>query len=163
MEVPFARSYFTGDEGAAIADVVASGWVSQGPRVGAFERAFAARVGAPDAVAVSSCTSALHLALHVSGGSLYVGGGFSAYRSVATSAYRLAKLDRLTGALDTAFSPPGRSSGVIVVVSSPGFSRHVSCDESSHPSFHLCQARKCAPGAFQLIVSQPPAHLKRSQ
>ena len=67
MEVPFARPYFTGDEGAAIADVVASGWVSQGPRVGAFERAFAARVGAPDAVAVSSCTSALHLALHVSG------------------------------------------------------------------------------------------------
>jgi perosamine synthetase len=67
MEVPFARPYFTGDEGAAIADVVASGWVSQGPRVGAFERAFAARVGAPDAVAVSSCTNALHLALHVSG------------------------------------------------------------------------------------------------
>jgi perosamine synthetase len=67
MEVPFARPYFTGDEGAAIADVVASGWVSQGPRVEAFERAFAARVGAPDAVAVSSCTSALHLALHVSG------------------------------------------------------------------------------------------------
>jgi dTDP-4-amino-4,6-dideoxygalactose transaminase len=67
MEVPFARPYFTGGEGAAIADVVASGWVSQGPRVGAFERAFAARVGAPDAVAVSSCTSALHLALHVSG------------------------------------------------------------------------------------------------
>ena len=67
MEVPFARPYFTGDEGAAIAEVVASGWVSQGPRVAAFERAFAARVGAPDAVAVSSCTSALHLALHVSG------------------------------------------------------------------------------------------------
>jgi len=67
MEVPFARPYFTGDEGAALADVVAGGWVSQGPRVAAFERAFAARVGAPDAVAVSSCTSALHLALYVSG------------------------------------------------------------------------------------------------
>jgi perosamine synthetase len=67
MEVPFARPHFTGNEGAAIAAVVASGWVSQGPRVEAFERAFAARVGSPDAVAVSSCTTALQLALHVSG------------------------------------------------------------------------------------------------
>jgi perosamine synthetase len=67
MEVPFARPHFTGDEGVAIAAVVASGWVSQGPRVEAFERAFAERVGAPHAVAVSSCTTALQLALHVSG------------------------------------------------------------------------------------------------
>jgi len=66
-EVPFARPHFTGDEGAAIAAVVASGWVSQGPQVRAFEQAFAARVGAPDAVATSSCTSALQLALHASG------------------------------------------------------------------------------------------------
>jgi perosamine synthetase len=67
MEVPFARPHFVGGEGAAIAEVVGSGWVSQGPRVRAFEQAFAARVGAPEAVATSSCTSALHLALHASG------------------------------------------------------------------------------------------------
>lgn len=67
MEVPFARPFFTGDEGAAVAAVIASGWVSQGPRVREFERAFADRVGAPDAVATTSCTTALHLALHTSG------------------------------------------------------------------------------------------------
>ena len=67
MEVPFARPYLCGDEGAAVAEAIASGWVSQGPRVREFEAAFARRVGAADAVAVSNCTVALHLALHVSG------------------------------------------------------------------------------------------------
>ena len=67
MEVPFARPSFTGDEGAAVAEAIASGWVSQGPRVRAFEQAFAERVGAPDAIATTSCTTALALALHVSG------------------------------------------------------------------------------------------------
>src|SRR3954465_4842235 len=67
MEVPFTRPYFRGDEGAAVAEAVASGWVSQGPRVRAFEEAFAARHGAADAVAVTSCTTALQLALYVSG------------------------------------------------------------------------------------------------
>ena len=67
MEVPFARPYLTGREGAAVAEVIASGWLSQGPRVREFEQAFAARVGAPDAVATTSCTTALALALYVSG------------------------------------------------------------------------------------------------
>jgi dTDP-4-amino-4,6-dideoxygalactose transaminase len=64
MQVPFARPYFRGDEGAAVAEAIASGWVSQGPRVREFEAAFAERVGAPHAVATTSCTSALHLALY---------------------------------------------------------------------------------------------------
>jgi dTDP-4-amino-4,6-dideoxygalactose transaminase len=67
MEVPFARPSFTGGEAAAIAEAIATGWVSQGPRVSEFEAAFAERVGAADAVAVTSCTTALMLALHVSG------------------------------------------------------------------------------------------------
>src|SRR3954464_1311270 len=67
MQVPFTRPYFRGDEGAAVAEAIASGWVSQGPRVREFEQAFAERVGAADAVATSNCTTALHLALHVSG------------------------------------------------------------------------------------------------
>ena len=33
MNVPFARPYLTGDEGAAVAEVIATGWVSQGPKV----------------------------------------------------------------------------------------------------------------------------------
>jgi perosamine synthetase len=67
MEVAFARPYLTGAEGAAVAEVIASGWLSQGPRVREFEQAFAKRVGAPDAVATTSCTTALHLALHAIG------------------------------------------------------------------------------------------------
>jgi perosamine synthetase len=67
MEIPFSRPYLTGDEGAAVAAVIASGWVSQGPRVRDFEAAFAARVGSADAVATTNCTTALQLALYVSG------------------------------------------------------------------------------------------------
>ncbi|MFN8037023.1 MAG: DegT/DnrJ/EryC1/StrS family aminotransferase [Acidimicrobiia bacterium] len=54
-------------EQAAAAEAVASGWVAQGPRVGAFEHAMAELVGAQHAVALSSCTAALHLALVVLG------------------------------------------------------------------------------------------------
>jgi perosamine synthetase len=67
MEVPFTRPYLRGDEGRAVAETIATGWVSQGPRVREFEAAFAARVGAPDAVATTNCTTALQLALYVSG------------------------------------------------------------------------------------------------
>jgi dTDP-4-amino-4,6-dideoxygalactose transaminase len=57
-----------GDEEArAAAEAVASGWVAQGPRVAAFEEAVRDRVGAAHGVAVSSCTTALHLALVVLG------------------------------------------------------------------------------------------------
>lgn len=67
MQVPFARPHLPGGEAEAVASVIASGWVSQGPRVQAFEQAFARRVGAPEAVATTSCTTALHLALYASG------------------------------------------------------------------------------------------------
>jgi perosamine synthetase len=67
MEIPFSRPMLRGDEGDAVAQVIASGWVSQGPRVREFEAAFAERVGAAEAVATSNCTTALHLALYVLG------------------------------------------------------------------------------------------------
>jgi perosamine synthetase len=67
MEIPITRPHLAGDEQAAVAEVIASGWLSQGPKVRAFEEAFAERVGAADAVATTSCTTALSLALHVSG------------------------------------------------------------------------------------------------
>lgn len=66
-QIPITRPYLAGNEGAAVAETIASGWLSQGPRVREFEEAFAARVGAADAVATTSCTTALALALYVSG------------------------------------------------------------------------------------------------
>lgn len=48
---------------AAVGDVLRSGWPGPGPAVERFEESFARYVGAPHAVAVSSCTAALHLAL----------------------------------------------------------------------------------------------------
>jgi perosamine synthetase len=67
MTIPVMRPWFDAEEASAVASAVASGWVAQGPRVAEFEQAFAAAIGADHAVAVSSCTAALHLALVVSG------------------------------------------------------------------------------------------------
>src|ERR1051325_9984987 len=46
----------------AVMDVLRSGWLTMGPRTADFERAFAEHLGARHAIAVSSCTAALHLA-----------------------------------------------------------------------------------------------------
>ncbi|MET1039355.1 MAG: DegT/DnrJ/EryC1/StrS family aminotransferase [Aeromicrobium sp.] len=61
------RPWLGQDEVSALAEVIASGWIAQGPRVAAFEAQFAATQQAHEAVAVSSCTTALHLALLVAG------------------------------------------------------------------------------------------------
>ena len=45
-DIPFARPDFDQAEARAVADVLASGWASQGPAVARFEEQFAARVGA---------------------------------------------------------------------------------------------------------------------
>ena len=65
--IPIAKPYLTNEEAQAAYDVILSGWITQGPRVQEFEEKFAAYVGAKFAVAVSSCTTALHLAMIVSG------------------------------------------------------------------------------------------------
>ncbi|AMY10397.1 UDP-4-amino-4-deoxy-L-arabinose--oxoglutarate aminotransferase [Luteitalea pratensis] len=61
--VPLARPDMGDAELSAIAEVLASGWLTTGPRVKAFEAAFAQHVGAAEAVALNSCTAGLHLAL----------------------------------------------------------------------------------------------------
>jgi len=65
--IPVARPCFGQEEEQAVLEALRSGWVSQGPKVAEFEKRFAEYVGAAHAVAVSSCTTALHLAMVVSG------------------------------------------------------------------------------------------------
>lgn len=63
MGIAFAKPELGEEEAEAAREAILSGWVTQGPRVQAFEEAFAKYCGASHAVAVSSCTTALHLAL----------------------------------------------------------------------------------------------------
>src|SRR5881296_4410049 len=61
--VPFFRPEIDEDDIAAVVQALESGWLTTGPRVKEFEATFARYVGAAHAVAVNSCTAALHLAL----------------------------------------------------------------------------------------------------
>ena len=67
LRVPLTRPYFKGHEGELVAEVIASGWITQGPKVAEFESAVADYVGAEHAVAVANCTAALHLVLVAAG------------------------------------------------------------------------------------------------
>lgn len=63
----FGRPQVLEEDVAAVAATMRSGWIGKGPRVEEFETAFARYIGCRNAVAVSSCTSALHLALLAAG------------------------------------------------------------------------------------------------
>lgn len=65
--IPIAKPLMSEPEADAARRVILGGWITQGPEVAGFEREFAAFVGAPHACAVSSCTTALHLALMAAG------------------------------------------------------------------------------------------------
>src|SRR6185503_18353336 len=65
--LPFHVPDVGDEEIAEVLDVLRSGWLTTGPKARDFEREFAAVVGAKHAVAVNSCTAALHLALEAAG------------------------------------------------------------------------------------------------
>ena len=65
--LPYGRQWLADDDVAAVLAVLRSDWLTTGPKVDEFERAFAETVGAKEAVAVSSGTAALHAAMHAVG------------------------------------------------------------------------------------------------
>ena len=109
-EIPLARPVLGAAEEQAVVAVLRSGQLSLGPRVPEFERAFARRVGAPYASAVSSGTAGLHLALRAAGvgdGDEVVTSPFSFVASANVCLYERARpvfadIDPLTLNLDPA-------------------------------------------------------------
>jgi perosamine synthetase len=67
LQVPFHRAPVGEEEVQAVSEVIRSGWLTMGPKTFKFEKEFAKYVGAQHAIAVSTGTAALHLALEAAG------------------------------------------------------------------------------------------------
>jgi perosamine synthetase len=67
MQVPFYRPSLTNAEISEVVDCLKSGWLTTGPRAKQFEQEFAAYMEQKHAIALNSCTAALHLALEAIG------------------------------------------------------------------------------------------------
>ena len=65
--LPFSRPSIAEEDISAVADVLRSGWITTGPNVTEFERAFCEYVGCKRAVALSSATAGMHLVLKALG------------------------------------------------------------------------------------------------
>jgi dTDP-4-amino-4,6-dideoxygalactose transaminase len=67
QSVPFHVPFLGKEEIRAVTETLESGWITTGPKTHCFEEAFARFIGVRHALAVSSCTAALHLSLEASG------------------------------------------------------------------------------------------------
>jgi dTDP-4-amino-4,6-dideoxygalactose transaminase len=67
LQVPFFRPSLQPQEISEVVETLRSGWLTSGPKVKRFEEDFAANIGAANAVALNSCTAALHLAVEALG------------------------------------------------------------------------------------------------
>ena len=65
--IPYGKQFIADEDIAAVVEALRSDWLTTGPRVEEFERAFAKTVGAQEAVSVSSGTAALHAAVFAAG------------------------------------------------------------------------------------------------
>lgn len=63
MNVPIARASLTPEEIESVLEPLRTGWLVQGPKVRGFEEAWCTFTGAEHSIAVTSCTTALHLSL----------------------------------------------------------------------------------------------------
>lgn len=128
--IPYARPEVTEADIAAVTEVLHSDFLTTGPRIAAFEAAFAAYIGAPYAVAVSSGTAALHLcalALEVSPGQRWLVPTLTFVASANCIRYaggevELIDIDPQTLLLDLdqveaklAAAPPGTYHGIVAV------------------------------------------------
>src|SRR4051812_30994615 len=124
--IPLARPVLGEEEERALAEVLRSGHLSLGPKLPAFEAAFAARVGVPHASAVSSGTAGLHLALRgvgVEDGAEVITSPFSFVASANVALYERARpvfadIDPVTLNLDpdaAAAAVTGRTAALLPV------------------------------------------------
>jgi len=67
LQIPFHRACVGEEEVQAVSEVIRSGWLTMGPKTIEFESEFARFIGVQYAIAVSSCTAALHLSLEAAG------------------------------------------------------------------------------------------------
>jgi dTDP-4-amino-4,6-dideoxygalactose transaminase len=90
-DILFSEPCIGEEEISAVVDCMRSGWLTSGPRVHQFEADFASYVGAKEAIAVNSCTAALHLALEALG----VGRGDEVITSTMTFTATAAVIEHL--------------------------------------------------------------------
>jgi perosamine synthetase len=155
--IPVMRPWFGPEEQAAVSEVIASGWVAQGPKVAEFEREFAAFAGAAHGVAASSCTTALHLALvlgDIGPGDEVVVPSLSFIATANVVRYVgatpvFADIDPATGNLtaktiEAALSPRTRA---VIVVHQGGVPAEVEEIRSAHGELLLIEDAACAAGS----------------
>jgi dTDP-4-amino-4,6-dideoxygalactose transaminase len=159
MTIPIAKPWLGAEEEAAVAAALKSGWITQGPRVAEFEQKLAETVGAAHGVAVTSCTTALHLifvALGIGPGDEVVCPSFSFIASCNAIVHAggtpvFVDIDERTFNLDPtaverAIGPRTRAILAVHQIGMPAAMDELSAIARSH-NLHLVEDAACAMGS----------------